>query len=544
MYKLKVIAGPNRGSVFSLQEGETSIGRQSGNTIVLPSAKVSKRHCTLTVSGDNVMLRDQGSSNGTFVNGVLAKMRRVVPGERISVGDYVLELAKPAVPALASSGAVPALSGLGGAIQSPVSSPSATGGPDGLTGMANAGTLGGQQMPTDLKGKIVWYFDRYVMPFFYGLILQREWRLVAGGLFAAFVLTNLVVTVYPLMQSSNEALIRETAKRAKFMAREIVDRNTPALAARAETKTEIGSIEREEGVRVAVLTDLDNRILAPGSRMNQYLNGGAEAKFAIDMKQRFQEGEERGRVHLGDSLVIAVEPVKILNPQAGKNVVVGMAVVSIDTSLSTPGMGETGMAYAETLILTGLIGGIILFILYRLTLKPFQVLNDDIDKVLKGDMGQITREFKFEEIGQLLDVIDSALQRVPKGGAPGDGLGMSSGPSAEDIIGSVQMFGDIGKFGLVVLDGDRKIVHMNSMFEEISGIRLDNAMGQELGMVARDQALGPFSQDLMARAPVGGRGVSEDYEFSGIGYKVFATAFGASGGAAKCYAIAAVKNDG
>ena len=32
-----------------------------------------------------------------------------------------------------------------------------------------------------------------------------------------------------------------------------------------------------------------------------------------------------------------------------------MAIVSIDASLSTPDIGEMGMAYSETLILTGLL---------------------------------------------------------------------------------------------------------------------------------------------------------------------------------------------
>ncbi len=37
MYKLMVIAGPNRGTSFEVENGETSIGRQSGNSVVLAS---------------------------------------------------------------------------------------------------------------------------------------------------------------------------------------------------------------------------------------------------------------------------------------------------------------------------------------------------------------------------------------------------------------------------------------------------------------------------------------------------------------------------
>lgn len=84
MYKLTIIAGPNRGSTFAVQDGETSIGRQTGNSIILPSTKVSKRHCTLVVSNGEVVVKDAGSSNGTFVNGALSKLRRVKIGDRSS----------------------------------------------------------------------------------------------------------------------------------------------------------------------------------------------------------------------------------------------------------------------------------------------------------------------------------------------------------------------------------------------------------------------------------------------------------------------------
>ncbi|MGZ3710059.1 MAG: FHA domain-containing protein, partial [Bdellovibrionota bacterium] len=95
MYKLTVIAGPNRGTSYAVQNGENSIGRQTGNQIVLASSKVSKKHCTLVVDNGELLVKDQGSSNGTFVNGILTKLRKIKSGDRISVGEFVLELTEP-----------------------------------------------------------------------------------------------------------------------------------------------------------------------------------------------------------------------------------------------------------------------------------------------------------------------------------------------------------------------------------------------------------------------------------------------------------------
>jgi pSer/pThr/pTyr-binding forkhead associated (FHA) protein len=51
MYRLVIVSGQNRGSSYALTDGENTIGRQTDNTIVLNSSKISKRHCSLTVNG-------------------------------------------------------------------------------------------------------------------------------------------------------------------------------------------------------------------------------------------------------------------------------------------------------------------------------------------------------------------------------------------------------------------------------------------------------------------------------------------------------------
>src|SRR5688572_27339788 len=108
MFKLTVISGPNRGSSFPVQEGEITIGRQTGNTVVLQSSKVSKQHCVLIVNNNEIVIKDQGSSNGTFVNGILTKLKKIKPGDRISIGEFVLELVEPV---RKKPAAAPALSG-------------------------------------------------------------------------------------------------------------------------------------------------------------------------------------------------------------------------------------------------------------------------------------------------------------------------------------------------------------------------------------------------------------------------------------------------
>lgn len=547
MYKLTVVAGPNRGSNFVVQEGETTIGRQSGNVIVLPSSRVSKKHCSISVKDGQILIKDEGSSNGTFVNGVLTRNRKLNPGDKIGVGDFVFEIS---VPGAKGNRNAPALSGFNGNIMPANAQMTGVGGISALPNIGEvtsspSSTSHSNEMPKDLKNKVIWIFENRLMPIFYGFTLKYEWRMVGLAMMGAMLLANLMIAVQPVVQSGQNAMVRETMRRATLISKQIVEKNTSAMAARAETKTEIGSLEREDGVRMAVLVDLDLRVIAPGTKMNQYITSGGESSLATKARDAFRKGRESGlSTEIGEGVVVSIEPLKVLDPSIGKNITVAMAVVSIDSTLSTPEMGEVGVTYSETLVLTGLITLLVFLILYKLTLKPLMVLNDDIDKVLKGETNQVTREFKFTEIGPLIDNINSALQRIPKGGGTG-ALSLGGGPaSAEDFINPLRALLHLQKEGVLILDEEKKIVAANPFFEEMSGIRSDSSIGQDISAAARDQAFSQLSSDMLDRAMVGTEGVVEDFEFSGIPFKVMVSAFGSPGSPAKSFLMVMTRTDG
>ncbi|MCC7441626.1 MAG: FHA domain-containing protein [Bdellovibrionales bacterium] len=545
MYKVTVISGPNRGTSYVLNEGETTVGRQAGNVIVLPSGKVSKRHCAFVMTNGQLSVADKGSSNGTFVNGVLSKARPIREGDRVSVGDIVFEVGRPAakrsVPA-----AAPALGGFG--------FPQQRGGA-GLTGLGSLGAssapvvdqdVSGSSsveapVPTDLKGRLVWIFERSVMPLFYGANLKNEWKTIIVGMFSVFVVLSMGISMYPLLMANQQTVINETGGRARFMARQIIEKNAGAIAAQAESKAEIGGIAREDGVILAVLTDLDNRIIAPASNANSHLSAGNIGLVARKAAKKFQEGTETGFILKADeSTIVAVEPLKILHPRAGRNVTVAMAVVAIDLTLSTPSISTIAVTYSHSFVITSILGALLLIVLYRLTLKRFEVLNEDIDKVLKGEMSSVTNEFKAEEFNQLWDVINSAMQRLPKDGGDGAQSGPSSDPT-EEFLGPAKMMGEVSPFGVLVCDVDKKILYTNRIFEEVAGIRASDVAGQEISAAARDQAFAMLVTDLFSQAK-GGVLASEDFEFSGVPFRVQASAFGGSN--AKGYLLVAVKAEG
>jgi Nif-specific regulatory protein len=86
--RLAAIAGPLKGTIFSLLEAETSIGRESANRICLSNSSVSRRHCIIKREGELFKISDLESLNGTFVNDVPVKERLLAHGDRLRIGDY------------------------------------------------------------------------------------------------------------------------------------------------------------------------------------------------------------------------------------------------------------------------------------------------------------------------------------------------------------------------------------------------------------------------------------------------------------------------
>ena len=63
-----------------------TLGRSSSNGIAVVDLRVSRHHCTFLLREDVMTVRDEGSQNGTFVNGALVDRTAIKPGDRIDIG--------------------------------------------------------------------------------------------------------------------------------------------------------------------------------------------------------------------------------------------------------------------------------------------------------------------------------------------------------------------------------------------------------------------------------------------------------------------------
>jgi eukaryotic-like serine/threonine-protein kinase len=91
---LRVIAGPHTGRIFTFEQHETFlIGRSESAHFCLPEDRFfSRHHCLLEIAPPQIFLRDLGSTNGTYINGLRVEATHLKSGDRIQGGETVLEV--------------------------------------------------------------------------------------------------------------------------------------------------------------------------------------------------------------------------------------------------------------------------------------------------------------------------------------------------------------------------------------------------------------------------------------------------------------------
>ena len=91
MPKLTLVQDRKTVQIYDLDQPVIRIGRVSGMDIQIDDVSISRRQAEIQQEGDRWVVRDIGSSNGTFVNGErLAGDRPLKAGDEIAIGQFSL----------------------------------------------------------------------------------------------------------------------------------------------------------------------------------------------------------------------------------------------------------------------------------------------------------------------------------------------------------------------------------------------------------------------------------------------------------------------
>ncbi len=101
--------GPSVGARFLLDAERTLAGRSVDADIFLDDVTVSRRHAEFVHEGDDFVVRDIGSLNGTYVNRNRIDRAVLRPGDEVQIGKYRLTFhPSPRREAGGASGSAPA----------------------------------------------------------------------------------------------------------------------------------------------------------------------------------------------------------------------------------------------------------------------------------------------------------------------------------------------------------------------------------------------------------------------------------------------------
>lgn len=83
---LTILAGQDEGRVFPIEGDEVWVGRGDDCQIVLADKDVSRRHACVIREGARLLLKDNGTKNGTFVNNRRVVEHELEPDDEIRLG--------------------------------------------------------------------------------------------------------------------------------------------------------------------------------------------------------------------------------------------------------------------------------------------------------------------------------------------------------------------------------------------------------------------------------------------------------------------------
>lgn len=85
---LIVQRGPNEGARFLLDQDLTTVGRHPNADIFLDDVTVSRRHAEFRRSGNQFLVEDLASLNGTYFDGVRIESALLDDGAEVQIGKF------------------------------------------------------------------------------------------------------------------------------------------------------------------------------------------------------------------------------------------------------------------------------------------------------------------------------------------------------------------------------------------------------------------------------------------------------------------------
>jgi predicted component of type VI protein secretion system len=108
MPRLVLLSEGFTGRTYELKTEKTTVGRVEDNAFHIPDGSVSSHHAEILLRGNEVIIKDLNSTNGTFINGERITELALKPGQTLRLGMVEMRLESPESGASATAAAAAA----------------------------------------------------------------------------------------------------------------------------------------------------------------------------------------------------------------------------------------------------------------------------------------------------------------------------------------------------------------------------------------------------------------------------------------------------
>jgi len=487
MLQLMVVKGPSAlGSKFKLEIGRSlTLGRGEECQIRLSGAGISKKHCRLTpLPGNRVELEDLGSSNGSFVNGLLVKKHVLKPGDTITLNPFILQLALAAPEA------------------SPASSRGHTNGA--FTVPVDATPVVAPELSAGEK--VVEFLNNSVFPWADSLSARFDVRLLTVIGFLMWSVLVVLFTASPVSDRANERVTAQAVETARLFARQVARINQKAIIEQRYSDI-VADIDSRPGqtrglLRSLVLDSVKAQILAPSELIGQNLPD-RYARAALAKEEESVQFSPEGIAYVS-------VPIKIGTAEGNK--VAATVLVEFDATQGRFTFANLIDQALSSILYSLLAGFLILLFVYRWTEGSILTVAARIDDAMKRSESSLAPPARWPALMQLCEQISNVLGRASA--SSGNPVNHGAAPWAAAAVGAATQ-------GAAAFDSRLTVTGWNPGMERIIGIRATIALGQDISGASRDVAFESAVRELAAEtASIPWSPVHRALDFSGVPHRM------------------------
>ena len=463
MWALRILKGPVQGAVFHLQPGVNTIGRSPDSSIQISAKGISKNHAEIHIQESEIVVKDNNSTNGTYVNGIKIQKQTVEIGDQISfhdvVSDIVLEKQMHNLP---MQGPAPV---------------------QGAYPQQMDPSFSAEPPPPEknlIQKCLSWwedYLKKVILPGVYKLPEWIEFKWVVAFFAIGFIILVTALSTIPLVRILKSSMETESMNHAQSIAEALAIENKSALVEGLHTSVDVQYALLRPGVKSALIVySSTGRIIAPAEKFQTY----PESPFIHRARKLGKTTVEK----IDSSTVGAMVPIQYFNPDTSSQDIMAYSVVFFSLTSLTSNTNKTLSLIIQSLFIACLLGILFFFLMYKMIQYPFESLDEQLSLALKDNTATVSSRYQFPALQSLCSNINSALERIniPQDQADAMAPVINRQNEMENLV---QL---IGFPGLCIQLDSSSISAVNPQFEDQTGLSTEHFLNQNLDQIT-DTAL-------------------------------------------------------